>query len=386
MHILHITNSYGGTAVYKNLYMALDDLGIRQTIYVPLNSRNRDRVGKQMIDFKTKESIIIYSTVLKWYHRFLYRLKIKLLYKDVQKKVRLDEISFVHASTQCLDGAIAYELKQHYKIPFLIAVRNTDLNTYYRFFRYHIGYFEKILHAAEHIVFISPKYLEIYRKKYITSQWGNEFATKANVIPNGIGPYFLENRNYSNRAIHNPVRIIFVSAFLKAKGIIETINAIELLNRKGYHICLNAVGRGLPGRNKERDFIRQLEELERKYPWLTLEDYKSPEAICKQMRQSDIFVMPSKPETFGLVYVEALSQNLPIVYTKGEGFDGFFPEGEVGYSAISGNVASIAEVIMKVIHNYPIIVNNITRLSLEKDFSWPLIATKYMKLYKMLQR
>ena len=71
MHILHITNSYGGTAVYKNLYMALDDLGIRQTIYVPLNSRNRDRVGKQMIDFKTKESIIIYSTVLKWYHRFL---------------------------------------------------------------------------------------------------------------------------------------------------------------------------------------------------------------------------------------------------------------------------------------------------------------------------
>ena len=104
------------------------------------------------------------------------------------------------------------------------------------------------------------------------------------------------------------------------------------------------------------------------------------------MRQSDIFVMPSKPETFGLVYVEALSQNLPIVYTKGEGFDGFFPEGEVGYSAISGNVASIAEVIMKVIHNYPIIVNNITRLSLEKDFSWPLIATKYMKLYKMLQR
>lgn len=50
----------------------------------------------------------------------------------------------------------------------------------------------------------------------------------------------------------------------------------------------------------------------------------------KQLREafsiSDIFVMPSKPETFGLVYVEALSQGLPILYAKGEGFDGYFDE------------------------------------------------------------
>ena len=33
--------------------------------------------------------------------------------------------------------------------------------------------------------------------------------------------------------------------------------------------------------------------------------------------------MPSTGETFGLVYIEALSQSLPIIYTKGDGVYGF---------------------------------------------------------------
>lgn len=42
------------------------------------------------------------------------------------------------------------------------------------------------------------------------------------------------------------------------------------------------------------------------------------------MRSCSVFAMPSIFETFGLVYLEALSQNLPVVYTKGQGIDGMF--------------------------------------------------------------
>lgn len=41
--------------------------------------------------------------------------------------------------------------------------------------------------------------------------------------------------------------------------------------------------------------------------------------IIDVYRDSDIFVMPSKFETFGLVYVEALTQGLHLIYTKGQG-------------------------------------------------------------------
>ena len=71
MHVLHIVDSYGGTEVYKNLFVALDSLGIQQTIFVPLNVSNHDRIGNHLIDFQVSGSKIIYSIALKSYHKFL---------------------------------------------------------------------------------------------------------------------------------------------------------------------------------------------------------------------------------------------------------------------------------------------------------------------------
>jgi glycosyltransferase involved in cell wall biosynthesis len=56
------------------------------------------------------------------------------------------------------------------------------------------------------------------------------------------------------------------------------------------------------------------------------------EKLLNNYRNSDIFIMPSYNETFGLVYIEAMSQGLPIIYTQNEGVDGYFKEGSVGYS------------------------------------------------------
>lgn len=42
--------------------------------------------------------------------------------------------------------------------------------------------------------------------------------------------------------------------------------------------------------------------------------------------KADIFAMPSSYETFGLGYVEAMLQDLPILYTHNEGIDGFYDE------------------------------------------------------------
>ena len=95
MHILHIANSYGGTEVYKNLFMALDSLGVRQTVFVPLNPNNHNRIGNHLIDFTVKDSKIIYSTVLKKHHRFIYFCKISTITKCIatyrsQRRRKLD--------------------------------------------------------------------------------------------------------------------------------------------------------------------------------------------------------------------------------------------------------------------------------------------------------
>lgn len=387
MHILHISNSYGGTKVYENLYTQLDKLGIRQTVFVPLNAANHSRVGNQMIDFQMEGSKIIYSTVLKPRHRIFYMAKIKAIVKDLKKSVDLESIDAIHASTLCLDGAVAYMLHKELGLPYMCAIRNTDVNNYYKVFKWRKGFFSKILKAANKIVFISPKYKESFLGEIIPADVRKEIEERVMVIPNGVSNVFLENKSKDHKSIGGVLNLIFVAAFYKGKGLVETILAIELLRSKGYKITLNAIGKGLPNRPHDKEYEKQVDALANGKDWVKTQTFKKPEEIIAEMRQANAFVMVSKPETFGLVYVEALSQHLPIIYAKGQGFDGYYPEGFVGFSAQAGNVDSIADAIEKLIGEYSSLSKNVSSLDLDKDFEWNTIAKKYLELYnKILQK
>ena len=54
------------------------------------------------------------------------------------------------------------------------------------------------------------------------------------------------------------------------------------------------------------------------------------EALAK-MREADVFSLPSYAETFGLAYLEAMSQGAVAVGSRGEGIDGVIEDGENGY-------------------------------------------------------
>ena len=384
MHILHISNSYGGTKVYENLYTQLDRLGVRQTVFVPLNAANRSRVGNQMIDFQTSGSKIIYSTVLKPIHRILYMAKINAIVKDLRANVDLKKIDAIHASTLCLDGAVAYRLHQETGLPYIAAIRNTDVNNYYKVFRWRKGFFSKILKAASKIVFISPKYKENFLGEIIPTSVSQEIEPRVMVIPNGVSEVFLANRSTEYKTFDGVLNLIFVAAFYKGKGLVETIKAIELLRNKGYKVTLNAIGKGLPNRPHDAEYEAQVDGLTQGKEWVKTQTFKKPEELIAEMRQADAFIMVSKPETFGLVYVEALSQHLPIIYAQGQGFDGYYPDGYVGYPAEAGNVVDIADKIEQLIKNYDAIAGNVEALDLEKDFDWSNIGKKYLSIYNAL--
>ena len=90
--------------------------------------------------------------------------------------------------------------------------------------------------------------------------------------------------------------------------------------------------------------------------------------------------MPSFTETFGLVYAEAMSQALPVIYTKNQGFDAQFNEGTVGFHVDPHNKDEIVEKIIKIIDNYDAISNNCVK-SVDK-FDWRGITNRYTKIYE----
>ena len=90
--------------------------------------------------------------------------------------------------------------------------------------------------------------------------------------------------------------------------------------------------------------------------------------------------MPSIHETFGMAYAEALSQGLPVIYTKGQGFDGFFTQGEVGYAVKSNDYNSIAKYVIEIYENYETYSKNCIKKAIK--FDWNNIAELYINLYK----
>ena len=63
---------------------------------------------------------------------------------------------------------------------------------------------------------------------------------------------------------------------------------------------------------------------------------------------NDVFIMISKNETFGLVYLEAMAVGCIVVASKNEGFDGIIVDNVNGFLCDAGNVDELASVIKKI--------------------------------------
>jgi len=70
--------------------------------------------------------------------------------------------------------------------------------------------------------------------------------------------------------------------------------------------------------------------------------------VIKYLKDSQIFVMISKGEIFGLVYLEAMSLGLIPIGSRNEGIDGIIRDGENGFLCEAGNEQELTEIIKKI--------------------------------------
>ena len=94
--------------------------------------------------------------------------------------------------------------------------------------------------------------------------------------------------------------------------------------------------------------------------------------------------MPSTDETFGLVYPEAMSQGLPVIYSRGEGFDGQLPEGAAGYAVAAHSPMDVAEAIVRIAEEYPAISGRCPGLAAQ--FNWDSFIAQYNEIYRSITK
>jgi glycosyltransferase involved in cell wall biosynthesis len=110
--------------------------------------------------------------------------------------------------------------------------------------------------------------------------------------------------------IKNKFCILFIGQLINRKGIIELIYAYKKLKGNINDVCLIIRGDG-PLKTKIQNIIRN-EKIED----ILLLDHLEERELIELYTISDIFILPSKNEVWGLVINEAMACGIPIITTK----------------------------------------------------------------------
>jgi len=166
------------------------------------------------------------------------------------------------------------------------------------------------------------------------------------VIPNFIDTSLYEMSGPCMRpqiAPNGEKIITHISNMRKVKRIPDVIEVFHRINREEPSILL-MLGEG-PEREKAEQQARELGILDHvRFLGKTNEVYK---LLC----MSDLFLLPSETESFGLVALEAMAAKVPVISSNAGGLPEVNIHGETGYLADVGDVASMATLGLSILQD-----------------------------------
>ena len=199
---------------------------------------------------------------------------------------------------------------------------------------------------------------------------------KINVVPNGVNLNLFNGveRDYIFRrrfAMDNEKIILFMGRLVYEKGIQHLISAMpKILN--GYHDSkLVICGKG-----------GMLEELQAQVNSMGISNkvyfagYMNGKDVQKMYKAADIAVFPSTYEPFGIVALEAMLSENPIVVSDIGGLNEIVQHRENGMKAYCGNPNSIADSILELLYDHKLCAD-ITKKAKNKvrnEYNWSKIA------------
>lgn len=308
--------------------------------------------------------------------RWFFFNKEKKVMRALKNRLSGKSFNMIHAHTLFSEGYLAYKLHKESGIPYIVAVRNTDINVFFKYRKYLHGLGCEILKNADRIIFLTSVYEQKLFDKYIPKKFRDELKSKIVIIPNGIDSLFLNNMAQPrSRASENKLNVITVGMVNKNKNQTYICDQLEKYQKDNPDIIVSYKNFGIIRFERDKKYAALLN----KYPFVERCEPKSHMELIEEYRKADIFALLSKTESFGIVYAEAISQGLPILYTKGEGFDTQFDDGVVGHAVDLSKNGDFVQKLESILKDY----EGFSKRALEgaSRFDWKKIGRRYSELY-----
>lgn len=302
---------------------------IFQTDFVPIVRLNK------RVEFVYEGINVISQPIFKIFPHFKFfnrtiRKQAKIIYGDNVDKTFKPDIIISHFINPQL--ALITELKKYYPNVKTSLVLHENPKVILDLFGSNAN---KLLNNLDYIGFRFDEMRNVFFRLF--GNRGNTF-----ICPSGIPENYILSEVPKTKFKGDRISFCFVGMLIPLKNIEILLEALYLAFPER-NFSLEILGEGmLEGKISQKITELQLDEC------VTMLGKLSRDEVQKKMIDVDVFSMVSKPEAFGLVYVEAMSKGCITVGTLGQGIDGVIKHGENGFLCEARNVDALKDLFIKI--------------------------------------
>jgi len=215
-------------------------------------------------------------------------------------------------------------------------------------------------------------------------------ATSVSVIHNGVDPakYHPQQGTASlgkgtasltKFGIRKPF-VFFVGRLTRQKGVFDLVDAMDNVP-KGTTLVLAT---GKPDTPEIEDELRRVLKQTPNVVWIR--DMLEDPDLVSLYNEAAVFACPSIYEPFGIINLEAMACETPVVATRVGGIKEVVVDGETGLLVAPGDPVKLGKAITKLIEDPALSarMGKAGRKRVLQQFTWDRIAEKTLKLYRSL--
>ena len=280
-------------------------------------------------------------------------IAIKILQKELFRDFRPDVI---HAHTILYGGGIGVKVKALFGCPLIVTTHGGDADVALS----HMKETRKICKEADAIVAVSEKLRTVF---------DNALCITNGFCADNIPP---DQRKRS--------AMIQVGHLIALKHVDNTIQAFAHLKKLYPEFTLTVVGEGT-----ERENLESLARRLKVWDSVRFTGQLSNPDTLEEMAKARFFIMPSYPEGFGIVYLEAMACGCITVGTEKEGIADVIVSGENGFLVPRDDVDAIIRIVDWCLQN-PEKADEIAARGRETamQHTWSHNAQEYLELFQTL--
>ena len=211
---------------------------------------------------------------------------------------------------------------------------------------YHSNQFSQLSSCYGNETYALVKDIDLVGFRNITAQANYEerFGKPEHsfIAASGVSRPFIEAGRNDEKTINEVKSFVYVGGFINRKYPSTVITALSQVYKKD-PFEMTYIGEG----DDKKQIQKRFDELGCNGK-LTFTGRIPREDVIQYLKQSDVFVMISRGEIFGLVYLEAMALGCITIAARHEGIDGIIEDGVNGFLCEAGNADELASIITKI--------------------------------------